>query len=64
MWMNVPEDWTTVAVILNVLTLLEVFYADVTMDTPEMAWFVLVGVPHYYSLTEISNENSPDVLNN
>jgi hypothetical protein len=37
MWMNVPEDWTTVAVILNVLILLGVFHADVTMVILEMA---------------------------
>jgi hypothetical protein len=43
MWMNVPEDWTIVAVILNVLTLLGVFHVDVTMDTPEMAYIALVS---------------------
>ena len=35
--MNVPEDWTTVAVILNVSTLLGVFRADVTMVIQELA---------------------------
>ncbi len=37
MWMNVPVGWTTVAVILNVLTLLGVFHADVIMVIPKMA---------------------------
>jgi hypothetical protein len=37
MWMNVLEDWTTAAIILNVITLLGVFHADVTMVIPEMA---------------------------
>jgi hypothetical protein len=35
--MNVPMDWTTAAIILNALTLLEVFHVDVTKVTPEMA---------------------------
>ena len=35
--MNVPEDWTIVAVKRNVSTLLGVFHADVTMVIPEMA---------------------------
>jgi hypothetical protein len=43
MWMNVPEDWTTALVIRNVLTLMEVFCADVTMVTPETAYTVLVS---------------------
>ena len=37
MLMNVPEVSTTAAVILNVLTQLGVFYADVNMVIPEMA---------------------------
>ncbi|CAB4031047.1 deleted in malignant brain tumors 1 -like, partial, partial [Paramuricea clavata] len=37
MWMNVPADWTIVAVNLNVSTPLGVFHADVTMVIPEMA---------------------------
>ncbi len=37
MWMNVPEDWTTAAVIPNVTILLGVFHASVTMVIPEMA---------------------------
>ena len=40
MLMSVPEDWTTVLVILNVLTLMEVFYADVTTVIPEMAYII------------------------
>ena len=43
MWMNVPEDWTTVLIILNVLTLMEVFCADVIMVLPEMAYTVMVS---------------------
>ena len=43
MLMNVPEDWTTVVVILNVLTLMGVFYADVTMVIPEMAYIAMVS---------------------
>ena len=39
-----PEDWTTVLVILNVLTLMGVFCADVTMVIPEMACTVMVSV--------------------
>jgi hypothetical protein len=35
--MNVPEVWITAPENLNVLTLLEVFHADVTMGIPEMA---------------------------
>ena len=34
--MNALKDWTIVAIILDVSTLLEVFYANVTMDTREM----------------------------
>ena len=41
--MNVPEDWTTVVVILNVLTLMGVMYADVTRVIPEMAYIALVS---------------------
>ena len=41
--MNALKDWTTVAIILNVSTLLQVFSADVTMDIQEMAIFVLVS---------------------
>ena len=43
MSMNVPEVWITAPENLNVLTLLEVFHADVTMGIPEMAWLALVG---------------------
>jgi hypothetical protein len=43
MWMNVLEDWTTAAIILNVITLLGVFHADVTMVIPEMAWLAMVS---------------------
>ena len=43
MLMNVPEDWTTVVVILNVLTLMGVFYADVTMVIPEMVYIAMVS---------------------
>jgi hypothetical protein len=41
--MNVPEVWITAPENLNVLTLLEVFHADVTMGIPEMARLALVG---------------------
>jgi hypothetical protein len=41
--MNVPEDWTTVLVILNVSTLMGVFCADVTMVIPEMECTVMVS---------------------
>jgi hypothetical protein len=39
----VPEDWTTVLIILNVLTLMEVFCADVIMVLSEMAYTVMVS---------------------
>ena len=41
--MNALKDCTTVVITLNVSTLLEVFHANVTMDTREMALFVLVS---------------------
>jgi hypothetical protein len=34
---GVPIDWTTAAIIINVLTLLGVFQVDVTKVIPEMA---------------------------
>ena len=43
MLMNVPEDWTIVVVILNVLTLMGVFYADVTTVLSEMAYIAMVS---------------------
>ncbi len=43
MLMNVSEDSTTVVVILNVLTLMGVFYADVTTVIPEMAYIAMVS---------------------
>ena len=42
MLMNVLKNCTTVTVMLNATTLLEVFHANVTMDTLEMAKFALV----------------------
>lgn len=41
-WMSVLVGWTTVTVMLNVSTLLEVLHALVTMVILEMAWLVLV----------------------
>ncbi len=43
MLMNVPEDWPTVVVILNVLTLLGVFHADVTTVLPGMVYIAMVS---------------------
>jgi hypothetical protein len=43
MWMNVPEDWTTVVAIRNVLTLMGVLCAYVIMVLPEMAYIVMVS---------------------
>lgn len=45
MSINVPEEFTTVAAILNVLTQLAVTYADVTMVLPrrEMAFPAMVS---------------------
>ncbi len=47
---NVPEDWTIVVVILNVLTLMGVFYADVTTVLPEMAYIAMVSILYRRSL--------------
>ena len=40
--MNVLEDWTTVIIMLNVITRLEAIHADVTMVIMEMAFIAMV----------------------
>jgi hypothetical protein len=43
MWMSVPEVWTPVVVILNVLILLALFRATVILVIPDMVHIAMVS---------------------
>jgi hypothetical protein len=67
MWMSVPEDWTPVVVILNVLILLALFCATVILVIPDMVYIAMVSrtiiVVHFRSspcqnlITLLSHKN-------